>query len=205
MEDFFNFDDIGFNQDTLDKNNNIDIGTDIVEKQKLDIFKTLNAIDHKQGNFLNMITEQEKKSFVPLVVMQWMTGLSDKNPNTETNLRLVNELVNMNFWELYKHPELQYKLMTLCGDGKSYRRAWIPMASKESKHFIIRFMYDRMPSASDKEIELLVKKMTFDDINDMLMSYAVDKDTQEKVIDSYAKLTGQLLPKKTRKKSGKSQ
>lgn len=197
MEDFFNFEELGYATKPKDD----DFGTDVVAKPKLDIFKTLNAIDRKQANFLNMVTEQEKKSFVPLVVMQWMTGLSDKNPNSEINLRMVNELVNMHFWELYKHPELQYKLMAACGDGSTYKRAWIPMATKESKHFVIRYMYDKMPfNVSDKEIELCVKKMSYSDIEDMLISYAADAETNKKVIESYAKLTGQPIIKKSKKK-----
>ena len=31
---------------------------------------------------------------------------------------MVNELVNKNFEEVYKHPELQWLLMSMCGTGK---------------------------------------------------------------------------------------
>jgi hypothetical protein len=194
MNDFFNFDEIDSTSDKLP------IEVETITPKKLDIFKTLAAIDKKHTNFLNTITEQERKTFAPIVVMQWMSGLLDSNDNAEINLRLINELVNMNFWELYQHPELQYKLMTLCSDGKVYKRNWIPMATKESKHFIIRYMYDKLPYASDKELEMCIKKLSFAEIDNILLSYATDNETQQKVIESYAKLTNQPMPKKSRKK-----
>lgn len=87
----------------------------------LDIFHVLGQIDKKDETFFSKLSEEQKKSYSPLVTMRWATGTSD-----ERQITMVNELVNRFVFQLgANHKELLYKLQCAASSGKSRRYSWL--------------------------------------------------------------------------------
>lgn len=89
------------------------------------------------------------KEFVPNSKPEFITLVSTEV--AQDNIQMLNELVNVNFWELNKHPELVYKLLCLVSvvtDTSVKQRTWIPF-SKNNK-------------SSDSEIYKIFKKTISD-------------------------------------------
>jgi hypothetical protein len=105
-----------------------------LEKQDFDLFEALAAMDRKDYNYLDTMTEEQQKKFVPYMMTHWMSAVKDNGGvqgyyvmSTEysANKHLFNEYVQ-------KHPKLQW--MMLCaaspGLGKKFHQ-WIPHLSSK--------------------------------------------------------------------------
>ena len=102
------------------------------ENQDFDLFKALDALDKKDYGYLDRLTEEQQKKFVPYMMTHWMSAIKASGElgayyvmSTEcaANKHLFNEYVQ-------KHPKLQW--MMLCaaspGMGKQFHQ-WIPHMS----------------------------------------------------------------------------
>jgi len=99
------------------------------EKQDLDLFEVLAALDKKDYSYYDKLTDEQKKKFVPYMMTLWMSCIKGKSTlqgyyvmNTEytANKYLFNENVQ-------KHPKLQWLMLCAAspGIGKQFHQ-WIP-------------------------------------------------------------------------------
>jgi hypothetical protein len=99
------------------------------EKQDLDLFEVLAALDRKDYNYYDKLTEEQQKKFVPYMLTLWMSCIKGNSTlqgyyvmNTEytANKYLFNENVQ-------KHPKLQWLMLCAAspGIGKQFHQ-WIP-------------------------------------------------------------------------------
>ena len=131
---------------------------EVKEKQyKLDMFKTvLPALDKRDKSFYANLTDEEKKGYAAVVLMRAMSSLGDQNTQAAYAVLMVNDLVNIGFWSLAKHPELQHLLMCLGGSGSKQYHPWVPVKGKSSKTKLIdAFMTELNPGINDDELDLL--------------------------------------------------
>ena len=87
--------------------------------KKLSIFDIIGNIDKQNIEYYRALTEDERKEFIPFMVMQWLACTD--NP---IQIILLNEFVNNYVFELYKYPELLYYLLTVCTSGNRQRYTW---------------------------------------------------------------------------------
>lgn len=99
----------------------------MASERKLDIFRVLEAINAKDTAFLDRLTEEEAKAFVPFVVQRWMSGTSSAR-----QVFFINELLNPFVFSLQQHKQLLWNLMMVCSPGKSTRYAWNALPSKKN-------------------------------------------------------------------------
>ena len=128
---------------------------------KLDLGTVLIALDRKDMEFYGQLTEEEKKGYSALVLMRYMSSLTDQNRNAAYAVIATNDLANVGFWNLSKHPELQHKLLCLAGLGGKQYRPW--MATKKRRRGIGKieeWLLERFPEMNDDE--LLILKSSFD-------------------------------------------
>lgn len=102
------------------------------ERQDFDLFKALEALDRKDYGYLDSMTEEQQRKFVPYMMVHWMSAVKAKSllqgyyvisTDSSANKYMFNEYVS-------KHPKLQW--MMLCaaspGMGKQFHQ-WIPHLS----------------------------------------------------------------------------
>lgn len=97
------------------------------QERKLDIFRVLSHINKKDIHFYSSLTDEEQKGFAPLVVQRWLSGTKDPG-----QIIFLNELVNPFIFNIQKHKELLYQLMTICTRGQFTKYNYPKQKSKKS-------------------------------------------------------------------------
>jgi hypothetical protein len=103
-----------------------------LEKQDFDLFEALAAMDRKDYHYLDKMTDEQQKKFVPYMMTHWMSAIKGNGEvqgyyvmSTEyaANKHLFNEYVQ-------KHPKLQWQMLCASspGIGKQFHQ-WIPHLS----------------------------------------------------------------------------
>lgn len=128
-----------------------------VKEYKLDMFKrVLPALDKGDKTFYNGLTDEEKKGYVPLVLMRAMSSLGEQSPNIATNILLVNYIVNIGFWSLSKHPELLHLLLCITSLGSKQYHPWITAKGNSSKtKEIDAFLMELNPDMNVDELNIM--------------------------------------------------
>jgi hypothetical protein len=97
---------------------------------KLDIFGLLSKInDPKTGDIYSTLTDDEKKGFAPLVVMRWLSGVSDQRQIVALNI-----FANRFIFPLAKHPHLLMRLLQVCSSKTYGRCSWIAIKGGTKKN-----------------------------------------------------------------------
>jgi len=147
---------------------------------KLDIFKTLTAIDRRKVDFYENLTAEEKKGFAVPVIMRWLSATQDQGGTHSYYLHMVNEFVNKNLWQLAgKHNELVYQLMASCGTGKKERHEWIKVNKTKSK--IDQWLTGKFPGSNALELKLIKRQLDREQFKELVQSYATP-DKEEKAL-----------------------
>ena len=142
---------------------------------KLDIFDVLKHIDKRDVAFFDSLSDEDKKQFVPLLTMRWLS--SGTNLQTE----LTNSVVNPMVFRMYKHPGVLYKLMVACSDGKSRRYQWIKKKSKDKSCPVSAEVISIYYQCSKKEAARFKNMLTLEDVLDMGESLGYDSDQLKKI------------------------
>ncbi len=131
------------------------------DKQDLDLFEVLAAMDKKDYGYYDRLTDEQRKKFVPFMMTHWMSAVKGnadiqgyylQSTEYHANKYLFNE-------NIQKHPKLQW--MMLCaaspGIGKQFHQ-WIPHISQNviklkapAKAKDIRDYYAKIYPKADKE------------------------------------------------------
>jgi hypothetical protein len=123
---------------------------------KLDIMTVLEAIDLNKKEFYLNLTEEERKSVVPKVLIRWASAVGDRNPAQQYSILAINDLVNLGLWNLNKHPELLWQLMCVAGTGRKQYHQWIPTAKNTSGTPKLNGLIEEIwPHINNQEQELL--------------------------------------------------
>lgn len=168
---------------------------------KLDIFETLAAIDKRDRDFYARLPEEMQKGFAPPVVLRWASAV--EGPAAEHYIWLVNDRANVNFHDIWEHPELQFKLLASCGyGGRGQRHQWIPMVGKKAKSDQVRtFLSQFWPDANDMELDILFSQFTDETFEDFVMSSGLAPDEAKEIMKAYGRLTGKTAAKPKGKKA----
>ena len=130
---------------------------EVKQKKKestLTLAMELPAMDYRNFDFYRDLSDEHKKEISMWVLMRYM---SSSKKNSEYHLMMVNDLVNNNFTSLNKHPELQWKLLALCGTGKTQFHEWVPPPKGAKKNCLEEVILNHYPLIKDDELELLLK------------------------------------------------
>lgn len=145
--------------------------------KKIELSNLLRAIDTNDLSFYDRLTDEEKKEFSAWMTMRWASS-SDSNP--EHYLLMVNSLVNVDFSCLNNHPELQWKLVSICGTGSSNRHSWIAPPKKAKTNRVLNFLREVYPEAKNDDLEQLSGLLDKKDVEELAKSYGMsDKDIKE--------------------------
>lgn len=78
-------------------------------------------------------------------------------PYTEHYLLMVNDIVNVGFSALRKHPELQWKLLCVCGVGQSVKHPWIAPGRRASESPVVALLREVYPDAKSDDLHTLAE------------------------------------------------
>ena len=104
------------------------------EKQDVDLFDMLAAIDKKDYGYYDRLTPEQQKKFVPFMMIQWISAIKGNSDLQNYYLSSTEYHANKYFFNenVYKHPKLQWLMLCASspGLGKQFHQ-WIPNISQK--------------------------------------------------------------------------
>jgi len=152
---------------------------------KLSINNEMAQLDIKNRAFYDELTDDEKKKFATYLMLRYAASVEGNDDLQEWYLRATNDKVNQNFFDLNKHPKLQWLLCTSVSPGMGRQRHYWQASKKRegaSNSKNIKFLIKLYPHMKQDEIELLSEINTVADLKklarDMGMS---DQDIKKEL------------------------
>ena len=143
---------------------------------KLDIKRELNAVDQKNYDFYDNLTDEEKKVFSPYILMRYTASTQGDREIQEWFVEMTNEMVNKNHWDLSKnHKALLWKLFAATGAGVNCYHPYLAAGKKEKANKIEKLLCDIYPATKMAEIKMMAKMMSKKDKEELFDKMGFDK------------------------------
>ena len=144
---------------------------------KLNIANEMRCLDSKDRTFYDSLTEEERKKFSTYLMIRWGSSVVGPSELQEYYLVACNERLNKHFFELSKHPKLQWLLATTISPGMgTHRHQWIaPKKKEKGDNEIKKTLMDLYPTMKADEINMLSKMITKKELKELMKDLGNDK------------------------------
>jgi hypothetical protein len=127
----------------------------------------MRMFDCKARSFYDNLTLEEKKKFSNYLMIRWGSSVEGSRELQEFYVISCNERLNKHFFNVGKHPKLQWLLATTVSPGMGTpRHPWIAPRKKEAglsaKRKALMAMY---PTYKDDEIDVMAQITTQKEID----------------------------------------
>ena len=151
------------------------------KKASVPLKDMLAAIDRNDFDFYSRLDKDQKKAFSPWLAMRYASSASGQA--AYHYLLMVNDIVNVDFSVLKKHPELQWKLLAVCGQGSPAFHPYMAPGRSKKKSKLHKFLLGLNPNLNTEELDLLLAMNDKDDITEL----AKNNDYSDKEIKELLK------------------
>ena len=144
---------------------------------KLNIVNEMRCFDSKDRQFYDSLTEEERKKFSNYLMIRWGSSVQGATELQEYYLVATNERLNKHFFELSRHPKLQWLLATTVSPGMgSHRHQWIaPKKKEKGDNEIKKTLMNLYPTMKSDEIHMLSKMITKKELRELMKDLGNDK------------------------------
>ena len=149
-------------------------------KMSSDMLSTKNrmrAVDLKDRDYYDRLNDQDRPKFSAYLNMRSTANVEGSADIQEWYLRAHNERVNINFFDLSRHPKLQWLLCTTVSPELGVQRHyWLnPKSRDNSSDRLIKFFSELYPEYNQQELELMVKLNSLNQIKDFARALGWDE------------------------------
>lgn len=136
------------------------------------------AFDRKDRDYYDKFTDEEKKKFSTYLMLRYGASVAGSSDLQAYYLMATNERVNKNFFDLNKHPKLQWLLCTSVSPamGKQHHY-WQGTKKKEGNNKAQKFLAKLYPTLKQDEIDLLAQINDKRDIERLARELGLDDKT----------------------------
>lgn len=135
--------------------------------------EVMSALDKRNKDWYINLPDEKRKAFSAWMMMRYASSVQGKN--AAHYLYMVNELVNKNFSDISKHPELQWLLLSACGVGKVEFHPFIkPPNARKKKNRVTEFLTEIYPHLKSDEIDMLVSINSIQELKDLAQAHGYD-------------------------------
>lgn len=144
---------------------------------KLNITNEMRCLDSKVRNFYDSLTEEERKKFSNYLMIRWGSSVVGPSELQEYYLVACNERLNKHFFELSKHPKLQWLLATTVSPGMgNHKHQWLaPKKKEKGDNEIKKALMDLYPTMKADEINMLSKIINKKELREIMKDLGNDK------------------------------
>lgn len=156
----------------------------------LNIKNEMKNADMRNFKFYSELDDERKKRMgSPFPIMRWMSNVRTYDPRVlEYYLVSVNEIANVGFWELYKHPELQWQLIAACGLGKPMIHDWISAPKRQMSGKIDQLLLKLNPNMNKMEVDCVKRKLTKDSLKKICRGFGYTDTETKPYLDEFKKI-----------------
>lgn len=142
----------------------------------LDIKYEMQAFDKKDRAYYDNFTDEDRKKFSTYLMLRYGASVSGSADMQAYYLMSTNERLNKYFFDLNKHPKLQWLLCTTVSPGLGVQNhTWLGAKKKDSSNSkVAKFLASVYPELKDDEIEVMVKVNDKRDIEDLARKLGFD-------------------------------
>jgi len=135
--------------------------------EKLSIQNEMTQFDRKNREFYNSLTDEERKKFSNYLMIRWGSAVQGSRELQEFYVIATNERLNKRFFDINRHPRLQWLCATTVSPGLgTHRHPWIAPKKREAGASGIRKQLAELyPHMKDDELDVMVKINTKKDID----------------------------------------
>jgi hypothetical protein len=144
---------------------------------KLNIANEMKMFDRKDRTFYDELTAEEKKKFSNYLMIRWGSAVEGSRDLQEFYVISCNERFNKHFFDINKHPKLQWLCATSVSPGLgTHRHNWIAPKKKESGASVKRkALQEIYPDYKDDEIDVMMQLVSQKEIDAYFRSAGQDK------------------------------
>jgi hypothetical protein len=150
-----------------------------MSEDKLSVKSETAALDRKDVNFYDSLTDEEKKKFSPYLMLRYSASV-DGNPDMQAwYLIATNERVNKNFFDIStsQHKKLQWLMCTTVSPGMgNQRHYWLGTKKSDKDNKAIKFLTQLYPELKLDEIDLLADLNTKEDLKALAKQHGWSND-----------------------------
>ena len=134
------------------------------------------VFDRKDRKFYDSLTDEERKKFSNFLMIRYGSSVGGSKELQEFYLISCNERLNKHFFNINRHPKLQWLCATTVSpDMGIMRHNWIAPKKKETgSSNIKKQLMEMYPTMKPEEIELMSKINTKKDIDERLKKSGQD-------------------------------
>jgi hypothetical protein len=127
---------------------------------KLDIKRVLSAVDSKDYEFYNNLSDEERKAFSPYVLLRYISNVDGDRDIQEWFLEKTHEYVNKHMWDLTKnHGGLLWGAYAAVGAGIPCKHQYIAASPREKTDKFEKFLAELNPAMKMADIKLMASLM----------------------------------------------
>ena len=126
---------------------------------KLNIANEMRALDSKDRRFYADLPDEERKKFSNFLMIRWSSSVQGSADLQAYYLLSCNENLNKHFFDLSRHPELQWLSATTVSPGMgTFRHDWIKQKKRDSNNSkAVKFLRQIYPAYKQDDLELLAQ------------------------------------------------
>jgi len=144
---------------------------------KLSIANEMAQFDRKNREFYDDLTDEEKKKFSNYLMIRWGSAVQGSRELQEFYVIATNERLNKRFFDINRHPRLQWLCATTVSPGLgTQRHVWVAPKKREAGASGARKQIAELfPHLKDDELDLLIKITDKKDIEAYVKSLGREK------------------------------
>jgi len=138
-----------------------------MSNDKLSVKSETAALDRKDVDFYDSLSDEEKKKFSPYLMIRYGSAVSGTPDLQAYYLMSTNERLNKHFFDINtaQHKKLQWLMATTISPGMGNQfHQWISPKKKTTDNKNVKFLRELYPHLKQDEIELLAEINTKEDL-----------------------------------------
>ena len=141
--------------------------------EKLSIQHEMRMFDQKVRTFYDDLTPEERKKFSNYLMIRWGSSVQGSRELQEFYVIATNERLNKHFFDVNRHPKLQWLMATsVSPDLGNQRHQWIAPKKKEpGASSMKKQLAELFPHYKDDEIDLLASITTKKELEDYIKQH----------------------------------
>jgi len=140
--------------------------------EQFPLFDALKALDLRDKDYWNRLSEDQRKKFSPYLMLRWASTVQNQPVEIEEwYVEETNRSVNLNFWSLSRHPKLQWMMFSQVGAARRGVRHEYIKRNQDRQDKTLAALMALYPSAKRSDLELLKGFLSQEEIQEYLSEY----------------------------------
>jgi hypothetical protein len=144
---------------------------------KLTIANEMRVFDRKDRTFYNNLTEEERKKFSNYLMIRWGSSVEGSRDLQEFYVIATNEQLNKHFFDVSRHPRLQWLMATAVSPGMgTHRHTWVAPKKREAGASAKRKRLQEIyPHYKDDEMDVMMQIVSNKELDEYDRASGKDK------------------------------